>query len=69
MAMISREPSGAWLQALTTKSRGLVDLRATHDLCDKRTKTRFCEVTYRFDGRVYHAAKWKPLPGFRSLGP
>lgn len=42
-----------------TKTNGLADLTAHQDLCQPRTGTMYCTVTYKFDGVRYRQAAIK----------
>ncbi len=50
-------------EVLRTKTRGLSDLRVVQDLCQSKTRTMYCEVTYKFDGRRYRPAAYKARTG------
>lgn len=47
-------------ERLASKSFGLFDLRVVQDLCTARTRTNFCEVVYKFDGRRYRPVSYAP---------
>jgi hypothetical protein len=47
-------------ERLVTKSLGLFDLRVIQDLCSSRTRTNYCEVVYKFDGRRYRPVSYAP---------
>lgn len=47
------------VEALTTMTQGLVDLRVTQDLCEAKTRSLACEVVYKFDGKRYRPTSYK----------